>query len=214
MDSVASPSDIEPELTPDRLGTVAQLMLEVLDQALQDARTPNDCAYTRGTLSWGRIRNALKLLIASNHHPWLALRHGGNDLIIGIGPCLVRFFLDDHLNPRKPRVFNPTDGEMVQLKLALTANEDRTVTLWRFIVERAINDDDEHRVYFVGYNDMQDVIALWQYSEPVRTFVAIDDHIPAAAQLEPVHLSPIFHDETLSDTHEADAPPHSPNGEL
>lgn len=207
---MASPSDLSAELSPDRLSTVAQLMLEVLDHALLDTRTPYDCAYTRGTLSWGRIKNALLLLIVSKQHSWLTLRHSGNDLLIGIGPHLVRFFLDDHLNPRKPRVFNPTDGEMVQLKLAFSGSEDRTVTLWRFIVERAISDDDEHRVYFVGYNNEQDVIALWQYSEPVRAFVAVDDHVPAAAQLDPVDLSPIYNDETLSDPHEAHKPAHTP----
>ncbi|HVI60254.1 MAG TPA: hypothetical protein VM619_15465 [Luteimonas sp.] len=205
MDKVASPSDISDELTPGRLSIIAQVMLDVLHKALLDTNTEHDCAYTRGTLPWGRIRNALKQLIATRRYPWLSLKHGGNDLLIGIGPHPVRFFLDDHLNPRKLRVLNPTESEAIQLEL-LPESGDKSVDLWRFIVERALTEDDEHQVFFVGYNRMTEVVAQWQYSESVRSLYAVDDHIPAAAELAPLDLTPIYDEAATSgDSYEANA---------
>ncbi|WP_305805192.1 hypothetical protein [Stenotrophomonas sp. YIM B06876] len=203
MENLASPSEISDELAPERLSIIAQLMLEVLHKALLDTSTEHDCAYTQGTLPWGRIRNAVKLLVSSRRHPWLSIKHAGNDLLIGIGSHPVRFFLDDHLSPRKIRVLNPTESEMQQLEL-LPESGDRTVDLWRFIVERAITEDDEHRVFFVGYNRVREVVAQWQYTDSARTFFAVDDYIPAAAELPPIYLTPIYDDEaTSSDSYEA-----------
>lgn len=205
MEKLASPSDISHELAPSRLSIVAQVMLDVLDKALLDTNTEHDCAYTRGTLPWGRIRNALKQLIATRRYPWLSLKHGGNDLLIGIGPHPVRFFLDDHLNPRKLRVLNPTESEAIQLEL-LPQSGDKSVDLWRFIVERALTEDDEHQVFFVGYNRMTEVVAQWQYSESVRSLHAVDDHIPAATELAPLDLTPIYDEvATSGDSYEANA---------
>lgn len=208
MEKLASPSELSDELSPQRLGVIAQLMLDVLHKALIDTSTEHDCAYSRGALSWARIKNALMQLIASRRHPWLGLKHGGNDLVIGIGPHPVRFFLDDHLNPRKPRVLNPTDGEMLQLELGLPTTGDQSVDLWRFIVERALTEDDEHRVYFVGYNRVREVVAQWQYTDSVRSFFAVDEYIPAAAELAPIDLTPIYEEAAeLGESNEADPHP-------
>lgn len=204
MEKLASPAEVSDELAPERLSVIAQLMLEVLHKALLDTSTEYDCAYTRGTLPWGRIRNALTQLVASRRYPWLTLKHAGNDLLIGIGRHPVRFFLDDHLNPRKLRVLNPTESEMQQLEL-LPATGDKSVDLWRFIVERALTEDDEHSIYFVGYNRMREVVAQWQYHDTARTFFAVDDYIPAAAELPQIDLTPIYDDAAASgDSYEAD----------
>lgn len=210
MEKLASPAEVSAELAPERLSIIAHLMLEVLHKALLDTSTDHDCAYTRGTLPWGRIRNALTQLAGSRRYPWLTIKHAGNDLLIGIGPHPVRFFLDDHLNPRKLRVLNPTDSEMQQLEL-LPVTGDKSVDLWRFIVERALTEDDEHSVYFVGYNRVREVVAQWQYSDSARTFFAVDDYIPAAAELPPIDLTPIYDDAAASgDTYEAN--PHATAG--
>lgn len=194
MLKMLSPSEHSAQLTSDRLGTIASLILDVLDDALQTASTELDCAFTRGTLSWGRIRNAILREIRGRKHSWLGLKHGGNDLVFGIGDNVIRFFLDDHLKPRKPRVLNPTDGESFQLGLFEVS--DYQVNLWRFIVERASNEDDQHRVFFIGYNRSGEIVSKWEYEGAVKTFSSVGDMIPAAMQLEPAALSPIYDEET------------------
>lgn len=205
MESLARPSELFPDLSDQRLSTLAQLMLDVLHKALLDTSTEHDCAYSRGALSWARIKNALLQLIRTGRHEWLTIKHSGNDLVIGIGQHPIRFFLDDHLNPRKPRVLNPTDGEMLQLPIDFPVIGDKSVDLWRFIVERALSEDDEHCVYFVGYNREREVVAQWKYSDSVRTFAAVDGYIPAAAIIEPIQLTPIYEEiKETGDSNEAD----------
>lgn len=192
------PSEVAPELSADRLQLIAQRMLDVLHDALADTQTEDDCAYTRGSLVWGRIRNSLLRLIRSRRYRWLSLRHSGNDLVIGIGPHVARFFVDDHLSPRKLRVFVPTDGEAQQLLLGLSGVGDRDVVLWRFFIEKARTDQDEHRVFFVGYNAAQEAIASWCYTEGVRAFVAADSYVPPSVALEPIELE-VLEDEIAQD---------------
>lgn len=191
------PSEISSSLTSSRLSIIARRMLDVLDDALRTASTDLDCAYARGTLSWVRIKNALLQLARSGDYPWLTIKHSGNDLLLGIGSETVRFFLDDHENPKKMRVLNPTNSEAKQLQLF--EEDAHSEYLWRFIVERALSEEDDHQVYFVGYEAHAErdgnLIAEWRYNaERVRTLVAVDDEIPAAAELEPLELYPIEED--------------------
>lgn len=192
MSSLTTPEEISTELSSDRLSVVAELMLDVLAQAIAATSTQYDCAYSRGALSWAWIKNALLALARSNVHGWLTIRHAGNDLVVGIGTYPVRFFIDDHENPRKPRVLTPTEGEAYQLPFDFGTQSDATPMLWRFIVERALTDDDENRVFFVGYNVIGEVVAKWEFTDSVRAFRATDDTVPAAAQLPPPILAPIY----------------------
>lgn len=191
------PSEISSSLTSSRLSIISKRMLDVLDDALRTASTDLDCSYARGTLSWARIKNALLQLAQSDEHPWLTIKHSGNDLLLGIGSETVRFFLDDHENPKKMRVLNPTNSETKQLQLF--EEDAHSEYLWRFIIERALTEEDDHQVYFVGYEAHAErdgiLIAEWRYNaERVRALAAVDDEIPAAAELVPLELYPIDED--------------------
>lgn len=206
MAILATPEDLSPELGSDRLSVVAELMLDVLAKAIAATSTQYDCAYSRGALSWAWIKNALLAVARSRTYDWLTIRHAGNDLVIGVGSYPVRFFIDDHENPRKPRVLSPTDGEAYQLSFDFGAMSDATPALWRFIVERALTEDDENRVFFVGYNLYGEAVAKWQFTESVRGFRSTDDVIPAAAQLPPITLAPIYEDAADSEDCSIESP--------
>jgi hypothetical protein len=200
------PSEISASLTADRLGIVAQRILDVLDDAIRTASTELDCSYSRGTLAWARIRNALVQMAELGAYEWLSIKHSGNDLILGIGKESVRFFLDDHEQPKKMRVLNPTNAEARQLQLF--EDEAHSEFLWRFIIERARSEEDEHQVYFVGYEAHAEhdgtLVAEWRYNGgPVRTLAAIDDSIPAATELEPIVLTPKYEETAKGDDDEA-----------
>jgi hypothetical protein len=196
------PSEISTSLTSDRLNVIARRILDVLDDALRTASTDLDCPYSRGTLSWARIKNALLLLAESGQYQWLSIKHAGLDLVLGVGNESVRFFIDDHENPKKMRVLNPTSAEAHQLQLFEDVSHSEY--LWRFIIERAISDDDEHQVYFVGYEQYGSLVAEWRYNaDNVRTLVAADNYIPAATELKPIALSPIDEETAEGDNDEA-----------
>jgi hypothetical protein len=164
-------------------------------------------------LPWGWIRNALRQLAQSGQYDWLTIRHAGNDLVIGVGEIPVRFFIDHHLNPRKARVLSPTEGEAAQLVLPFAQMTDSDPALWRFIVERALSDQDENRVFFVGYNIIGEIVAKWEFTETVRTFRSTDSDIPEAAQLGPIPLTPIFpQDDAANDSINAAGNGDEPRG--
>lgn len=192
MADLATPEDFSADLGASRLRVIGGLMLDTLAKAGAVTNTDLDCAYSRGALAWAWMRNALLQLARSRTHRWLSIRHAGNDLVIGVGQYPVRFFIDDHLKPRKQRVLSPTEGEASQLSLAFETQSDGVPALWRFIVERAASEDDENKVFFVGYDGVGEVVAKWQFTDSVRTFEATDAHIPAAAELEPLVLAPIY----------------------
>jgi hypothetical protein len=187
-----SPKDFSPELLPERLAVIGEKMLDILDLGISATSTENDCAYTRGVLPWGWIRNALINLAKSKQYDWLTLMHAGMDLVLGIGGVPVRYFLDDHQNPRKPRVLSPTSGEAGQLAFDFGSTQSSEPVLWRFFVERAISEEDEHRVFFTGRDAQGKIVAAWQFTESVRRFASVDDSIPEAAELGPVPLAPIY----------------------
>ncbi|VEF38305.1 Uncharacterised protein [Stenotrophomonas maltophilia] len=200
MSDPTSPSAASPDLSDSRLEVVAGLMLEVLAKAAEATSTELDCAWTRAVLSWGWIKNALLLLAGSRTHDWLTIRHTGNDLIVGVGSVPVRFFIiADHSKPSKRRILSPTEAEAIQLSemsQSSFAGEGFSVsgmpTLWRFIVERAKSEDDESRVFFVGYDGYGNILAKWQFTESVRAFHSTDADIPRAAELAPIDLDAIY----------------------
>jgi len=191
MAVLATPEQFSPDLSDDRLSIVGELMLDVLAKGIAATSTQYDCAYSRAVLPWAWIKNALLQLAQSREHAWLSIKHAGNDLVIAIGDNPIRFFIDDHLNPRKVRVLSPTEGEAAQLAFDFASQTDSTPALWRFIVERALNDDAENRVFFVGYNVTSEIVAKWEFTESVRAFRSTDSEIPAAAKLDPIVLAPI-----------------------
>ncbi|SEN36520.1 hypothetical protein SAMN04487857_114130 [Pseudomonas sp. ok272] len=200
------PSEISVSLSSDRLSVISRRILDVLDDALRTASTDLDCSYSRGTLSWARIKNALLQMAKSTEHSWLTVKHSGNDLVLGIGQESVRFFLDDHEQPKKLRVLNPTNAEAKQIQLF--EDDAHSEFLWRFIIEKAVTDDEDHQVYFVGYEAHSErdgnLVAEWRYNDDgVRTLAAVDSYIPAATELEPIKLSPIDEDTAEGEDYEA-----------
>ncbi|MGE6331778.1 hypothetical protein [Stenotrophomonas sp. NPDC077659] len=175
-------------------------MLEVLAKAAEATSTELDCSYSRAVLSWAWIKNALLRMAGSNTHDWLSIRHSGNDLIVGVGSVPVRFFIiADHSKPTKRRILCPTEAETVQLCemgqgsfAGAGFSVDGLPTLWRFIVERAKTDEDESRVFFVGYDAYGSIQAKWQFTESVRMFHSTDAVIPSATELDPISLAPIY----------------------
>ena len=179
----AHPMSFYPELTNDRLRVIAVKLLDIRYTTVQELNSPYDDNYTRETAVFGRSRNMLIDLSLDNiQHDWISLKHAGMDVTFNIGQVPCRFFRDDPNNPEKAGFFkrNAVDD--------LFANDDQHPVLWRFVVEKALTEDDEDRVFFVGYNIYQEKISEWMYRASTPTLHAVDDDVPTAADIPPADV--------------------------
>lgn len=176
------PSTFYPELKNEYLADIANQLLDVRHDTMSVLSTEWDDAYTQESTVFGRCRN--RLIALSKERDWLSLRHAGMDVTLSIGNKVpFRFFRDDPEKPKKRGFFrqNHTDD--------LFPVDLHTPVMWRFIVERSFTEDDEDRVYFVGYNELQEKVSLWEH-KPGITSLYETGHAaaPKAKELPPAKV--------------------------
>jgi hypothetical protein len=186
------PQSFYPELSGDRLRVIAVALLDIRYTTLREMNSPHDDNYTREATIFGRQKNMLIDLANSGDHPWLTLRHAGMDVTFNIAQVPCRFFTDDPKNPEKNGFFrrNAVDD--------LFAPEDRDPVMWRFVIERAFGEDDEDRVYFIGYNVFQEPVAGWNYGAKPSSLHAVDDRVPPSAPIGPAQVDVLDDDAASS----------------
>ena len=171
------PAVFYPELSDDRLCVIAVKLLDMRYSTFQEMNSPFDDNYTRETAVFGRSRNMLISMALGSQYDWISLKHAGMDITFNIGQVPCRFFRDDHNGPEKAGFFkrNAVDD--------LFATDDQHPVMWRFVVERALTEDDEDRVFFIGYNVYQEKISEWMYRASTPTLHAVDKEVPAAVEI-------------------------------
>lgn len=176
MNSV-HPSAFYPELSDERLRVIAVKLLDIRYSTFREMNSPFDDNYTRETAVFGRSKNMLIELAMGRQYSWISLKHAAMDVTFNIGQVPCRFFRDDPNNPEKSGFFkrNAVDD--------LFALDEQHPVMWRFVVEKALTEDDEDRVFFVGYNVYQEKVSEWIYKASAPTLHAIDQEIPTAAEI-------------------------------
>lgn len=166
-----------PELTDDRLSTIAVALLDVRYTTIRAMNSPHDDNYTRETAVFGRSKNLLIEMAQSGTYDWMSLKHGGMDVTFKIGEVPCRFFSDDPNNPEKSGFFrrNAVDD--------LFAPDDQQPVMWRFVVGKALTEHDEDQVFLVGYNVYQEKICEWQYRASAPIMHVVDHLTPASADI-------------------------------
>lgn len=175
--SAKHPSEFFPDLREERLVYIAQLLLDTRNQVIDHTNLDWDCSYTRGTRVFGCSRNRLLQEAASGKHDWLSPCHAGMDFTLKIGQIPVRYFQDDPDQPEKNGFFkrNATDN--------LFEPDDQMPVMWRFVVEVAVSDLDEDKVFFIGYNSMQEEICRWTYQSQARMLHVLGGEIPPSTNI-------------------------------
>jgi len=176
------PHAFHSELSDERLSVIAAKLLDVRYMTIRQMDTEYDDNYTRECPVYGRSRKMLIALAQSKQFPWLTVKCMGMGVKISIGNVPCKFFRDDVENPEKEGFFRQESFE------CLFEESDDVPVLWRFVIERALTEDDEDKVYFVGYNKFNDKISMWQYEARTTTLVSVDQVIPEAANMEPVEI--------------------------
>lgn len=179
-----SPWFFHPQLAEDRLTTLAESLLNVLDDTYLQLSTPLDDNYTRGTCTFGRQRQQLIQLCQNGELSWLKLTNPGMDITFEIEGIPVRFFADDPENPQKPGFFRRNEVDQ------LWAPEFTQPTRHRFVVEKPEFEGEGARVHFVGYNELEEIVSRWTYGDGRATPVlhTVDKTPPASV---PIELDPI-----------------------
>lgn len=176
MNSV-HPMTFYPELSDDKLRVIADKLLDIRYSTFQEMNSPYDDNYTRETAVFGRSRNMLIALAMGRQYNWMSLKNAAMDVTFNIGNVPCRYFRDDPNNPEKAGFFkrNAVDD--------LFALDDGHPVMWRFVVERALNEDDEDRVFFAGYNVYQEKVSEWMYRLSAPALHAVGPETPVEARI-------------------------------
>lgn len=180
--ALAHPATFFPELTDDRLRLLSEELLNLRFLTIRSLNSEFDDNYTREASVFGRCKNMLITKALSGQYPWLTLAHAGMDVTIKIGRVPVRYFRDDPNSPEKPGFFkrNATD--------CLFEIDENAPVMWRFVVERALTDEDEDQVHFLGFNIFQEKVALWTYRHSTPMLHSVDTDVPTAAIIPPASV--------------------------
>lgn len=198
------PSTFYPDLTDERLGSIAAKMLDVRYVTIQQMDTEFDDNYTRECPVYGRTRNMLIAVAKSKLFPWLAVKCVGMGVDISIGNIKCKFFRDDLENPEKAGFFKQDSFQ------CLFEEDDNFPLLWRFVIERALTEEDEDQIYFVGYNKFNEKVSMWHYEAGAKSLYSVDQAIPEAANMEPAEIEVRDDDDNeISNTGESDSAPRA-----
>lgn len=168
------PWQAHPDLTERRLRIIAEGLLNVRHDTYAELSSKFDDNYSRACTTFGRQRQYLLQLAQSGQYEWLTLASPAMDLTVNVGAIPVRFFTDDHDNPKKKGYFKRNEVDQL-----FSTNDDKPV-LFRFVVEPAVTADDEDRVFFLGYNAYQEVVVEWQYRPRTAVFHPVESVVPKA----------------------------------
>lgn len=177
------PATFYPELSDDRLRIIASKLLDVRFNAIRELDSPFDDNYTRECTVFGRSRNMLVDMAKQNEYrPWMGIKHAGMDVTFNIERVVCRFFRDDVQNPEKAGFFKRNSVD------CLFDTDDKIPVVWRFVIERALTEDDEDRVFFIGFNAFHEKVSQWMYQGSAPTLHAVDQDVPEAADMSPAPI--------------------------
>lgn len=180
--SLPHPQHFYADLTSERLEIIAAALLDIRFNTIRELDSPYDDAYTRETPVFGRSRNKLIEMCRSGEYEWLTLASPAMDITFRIGQVPCRFFRDDHEVPKKNGFFkrNHVDD--------LFEIDDEHPVIWRFIVEKALTEEDEDRVFFSGYNAYQEKVSEWMYASACPVLHSVDSETPPAREIPPAQV--------------------------
>jgi len=104
------------------------------------------------------------------------------DVTFRIGSVPCRFFRDDPESPEKPGFFKRNGADDL-----FSIDEDAPV-MWRFVIEKAMTEEDEDRVFFIGYNAFQEKVSQWAYGASGPVLHTVDSDTPASKELRPAEV--------------------------
>lgn len=169
-----APWETYPDLSEDRLKIISEALLNIRHNTYAELVSEHDDNYSRGCTTFGRQRQMLIQLARSGRYSWLTLASPAMDTTVNIGEVPVRFFTDDHANPKKRGFFKRNEVDQ------LFSPHDMDAVMFRFVVEPAATEEGDDQVFFLGYNVYQEVVVEWRYSPVTAVLHPVDSVLPKA----------------------------------
>lgn len=179
------PEVFHPALRSDRLGVIADILIEEHFSTLTDLQSEFDDGYSRGTTRFARQKNRLKSVALSGQYEWLQLRHAGNDLVFSIGGFPCRFATDDPANPTKPAVLEATPIQ----QSFFDEVESGVPCKFCFVLDGGYAESDDPRVVFLG-EDLYGVVKCRWTSDGMKVLHAVSAKTPPAKDVGKAPVGP------------------------
>lgn len=178
------PWDVHPELTEERLVTVAGILRSVRQDALPfHEPEKGDTSWGLGTRvserTWHAIRDAAQDL------PWLEIIDPRRHFVFSIGGVPFRFYRGRAEKPN-PRMLLRQHPEITKHQIAFKFYEEQTQYFWRFAVETDIF-GDAFRIVVAQMSEAGDVKMKWDVplAGKVSALASIIDAKPQGVELQP-----------------------------
>lgn len=185
------PTDYHPSLTDERLALIASALLDMRSQTKEDLSSEYDDNYSIESACFGRCRNKIIEMTSSDEYPWLTLSNGQMDVTFSIGGVECRFFRDSSTKPKKKGFFRPDQN------LSLFKSDDSQPLIWRFIIEKSFSEEEDDRVYFIGYSLHNQELVRWEHNGLNAGVHLVAKKAPKAVELEAAPID-LLGDEALS----------------
>lgn len=190
------PSKYFPELTDDMLNLISGIMLDQHSSAVELLNSEYDSNYGIGCVAFDRIRQNILVVVKSGDYPQLKLESGANDYGFYIGRVLCRVFVDDVRAPKKRGFFQHPKG----VNEDLFGYEDGMPQYFRFVLQKALNDESEDKVFFQSYWHNQSLAFEWECGQEKQSSLHIvGENIPAS---KPLSSAPFEDRDSIQDEEE------------
>lgn len=114
---IMKPWEYHPELTPDRLTIIAQLIEEGRSRAVaRHDPSDGDNGWLLGCSAYCKSVFQIKQAAGTSGYDWLSVVDEGNEFQFGVGGITLRFRRDNPSGPRE-KISTPTQFEQLQLDL-------------------------------------------------------------------------------------------------
>ncbi len=153
------PWDYHPDLTEDRLKTVAAMLVDGRHAALERYdEEAGDNGWTHGCRAFQFCRHRVLRAIDRGNHAWLTAIDRTLQLIFKIGDVPVRIYKGDAEGPTD-RTLRQSFGERRQLEMLFPENDEGRDLAYRFAVETDI-EGSVLAVKFVGLRG-ESAVLIW-----------------------------------------------------
>jgi len=174
---------LAPQLKKEHLYELAKLIVQVRGEVIERHEPEiGDTRLSLGMRAYECCRSRIIQLAAENQFPWLSILTPQGRFTFAIGGIPVRFTRND---PKKLPDRKLIPSEEGYYQMSLFEDENNNSHLRWFLVIDTPFDMPVENAYFIGYNELNDIVCKWEIplEDIVPVIVEINDSKPEAVDV-------------------------------